>query len=54
MYTIDGSDPTSASGQKYGTEPLKLTETTTLRAVVVRGGVQAVQQRNVTFVKVSG
>lgn len=54
MYTLDGSDPTSASAQKYGSEPLKLTDTTTLRAVVVRGEVKAAQQRNVTFLKVSG
>lgn len=50
-YTIDGSDPTGERAKKYGGKALQVAATTTIRAVVVRGGVAATQQRNATYTK---
>ena len=50
-YTLDGSNPAQAGAKKYGGKALEVAAATTVRAVVVRGGVAATQQRNTTFVK---
>ena len=49
MYTLDGSDPAGHTARRYA-EPLRISETTALRAVAVRDGRAAAQQRNATFV----
>ena len=49
MYTLDGSDPAGHTARRYA-QPLRISETTALRAVAVRDGRAAAQQRNATFV----
>ena len=54
FYTLDGSDPSLRHGTaKQYDGALKLSGASQLRAVAVRDGVPAVQQRNVSFEQVA-